>query len=228
VAARSWQRPVDGPVLRLFAVGPDRFAAGQHRGVDLAAATGARVGAACGGRVSFAGRVPRGGLTVSVRCGRLVATYQHLGALGVGRNQIVVTGARIGTVGSARPRPHLHLGARDRATGAYVDPLALLGGAPRIVPPPLPLGRRRPPLGRAPEARRPLRTPAPARPARRPLPMPRAAPAALRPAPADAGRLPWAVWLGFVLFGLGLPVGGLVRVRERRRRAVAAVAQAAS
>jgi len=52
VAARSWQRPVDGPVLRLFAVGPDRFAAGQHRGVDLAAATGARVGAACGGRVS--------------------------------------------------------------------------------------------------------------------------------------------------------------------------------
>ncbi|MGI8730839.1 MAG: M23 family metallopeptidase, partial [Solirubrobacteraceae bacterium] len=74
--ARGWIRPVDGPLLRAFSVGPDRFAAGQHRGVDLGAPAGERVAAACGGRVSFAGRVPRGGRTVSVRCGPLIATYQ--------------------------------------------------------------------------------------------------------------------------------------------------------
>src|SRR5918997_748938 len=60
-AARAWQRPVDGPLLRPFSVGPDRFAAGQHRGVDLAAAPATRVRAACGGRGGFAGRAPRGG-----------------------------------------------------------------------------------------------------------------------------------------------------------------------
>ena len=58
--ARGWVRPVDGDVLRAFAVGADRYAAGQHRGVDLAAPPGAPVRAACGGRVSFAGRVPGG------------------------------------------------------------------------------------------------------------------------------------------------------------------------
>jgi murein DD-endopeptidase MepM/ murein hydrolase activator NlpD len=226
VAARSWERPVDGAVLRLFAVGPDRFAAGQHRGVDLAAAPGERVRAACGGRVSFAGRVPRGGLTVSVRCGRLVATYQHLGAVGVRRSQVVVAGARIGTVGSARPRPHVHLGARERATGAYVDPLALLAGGPRTVRPPLPVARRPLPLGPAPQARRPLRRPAPARAPRRPPAVARATPAAPHQAPAPVGRLPWLVWLGFGLFGLGLPLGGLVRVRERRRHAGAAARMA--
>lgn len=236
-AARAWQPPVDGPVLRLFSVGPDRFAAGQHRGVDLAAPPAARVRAACGGRVSFAGRVPRGGLTVSVRCGRLVATHQHLGAIVVRRGQRVLPGARIGRAGSARPRPHVHLGARIAATGSYVDPLGLLAGAPRALPPPLPAARRRPPPLRSPPvARRPLRV--------RPAPMlaPRRA-HALAPAgehareralagtagePHRAARLPWPVWLGLALFGLGLPLGGLVHVGTRRRRAAAAFARTAS
>jgi murein DD-endopeptidase MepM/ murein hydrolase activator NlpD len=228
-AARGWERPVQGSVLRLFSVAPDRFAAGQHRGVDLGAPAGAPVRAACGGRVSFAGRVPRGGQTVSVRCGRLVATYQHLGVVVVRRGQVVLPGARIGTVGHARPRPHVHLGARDAATGTYVDPLALLASAPRALPPPLPVTRRPRPLGPAP-ARRPL----PLRPApvARPLPAPRERPLA-RPlaldAPSDAGpaHLPWPVWLGLVLFALGLPLGGLVPVRTRRRRRAAPVAQTA-
>ena len=81
-------------MLRAFAVGPDRFAAGQHRGADLGAPAGARVRAACGGRVSFAGRVPGGGRTVSVRCGALVATYQHLGRVAVRRGQRLLPGAR--------------------------------------------------------------------------------------------------------------------------------------
>ncbi|HEV2787629.1 MAG TPA: M23 family metallopeptidase, partial [Solirubrobacteraceae bacterium] len=100
-AARGWQLPVEGEVLRLFAVGPDRYAAGQHRGVDLAAPAGAPVRAACAGRVTFAGRVPRGGRTVSVRCGRLVATYQHLASVAVRRGEAVAAGARIGAAGRA-------------------------------------------------------------------------------------------------------------------------------
>jgi len=211
-ASPRWRWPVEGSVLRLFAVGPDRFAAGQHRGVDLAAPPGARVGAACGGRVSFAGRVPRGGRTVSVRCGSLVATYQHLGVVAVSRGQMLMAGARIGTVGRASPRPHVHLGARDRATDAYVDPLTLFAAGPRALPPPLPAARRPPPLGPSPVARRPVVAPRPA--PVRVAPSPLAVPRALAARPA----LPWSVWLGLALFGFGLPLGGLVRVRRRRRR----------
>lgn len=227
-SARGWERPVDGPALRPFSVAGDRFAAGQHRGVDLAAPPGTRVRAACGGRVSFAGRVPRGGLTVSVRCGRLVCVYQHLGTMAARRGQVVAPGARIGTVGGARPRPHVHLGARVRATGTYLDPLVLLAGAPRAGPPPLPGARRPRPLGPTPGAR-PVRVrPERARPVFRPLVLPRDVPAALRHPPARADRLPWPAWLGLALFALGLQVGGLVRLRERRRRTAAPSPQVAS
>jgi murein DD-endopeptidase MepM/ murein hydrolase activator NlpD len=229
-AAHAWQRPVEGAVLRAFSVGPDRFAPGQHRGVDLAAPPRAPVRAACGGRVSFAGRVPRGGLTVSVRCGRLVATHQHLGVLAVRRGQIVLPGARIGRTGRPRPGAHVHLGARLAATGSYVDPLSLLAGTPRAAPPPVPAGRRPPPLPSRPALPSPQRV--------RPTPTVAPAPA---PAPAQvlvhvrsgapdapAARMPVAVWLGLALFGLGLPLGGLVRVRTRRRRTTATVARTVS
>lgn len=221
-AAGGWTSPVDGSLLRAFSVGPNRFAAGQHRGIDLAAPAGARVLSACGGRVSFAGVVPRGGRTVSVRCGRLVATYQHLGAVAVRRGQAVAPRAPIGTVGRAPPHPHVHLGARDAATGRYVDPLALIGAAPRGVPPLAP-GARRPlvGLGPAPRARRPL--PRAERP--RPLRVPLTRPLTRPPPLAAPDRLPWPVWLGLALFGLGLPLGGAaVTVRRRHRRARASAA----
>lgn len=230
-ATHGWQRPVAGDVLRLFSVGSDRYAAGQHRGVDLAAPPGTPVRAACAGRVSFAGRVPRGGRTVSVRCSDLVATYQHLGSVAVRRGQIVVAGASIGRAGSARPRPHVHLGARVAATGRYVDPLALLSAAPRAAPPPLPAARPPQSFPPRPIAHRPVRVrPVPAAvPAARPLTVPRELPAApYAPPRGDAGRMPWPVWLGFALFALGLPLGGVVRVRARRRRARAAAAQVAT
>ncbi len=211
--ARGWLRPVDGPVLRAFAVGPDRFAAGQHRGADLGAAAGARVRAACGGRVSFAGRVPGGGRTVSVRCGALVATYQHLGAVAVRRGQRLLPGAPLGTVGRARPSPHVHLGARVAATGAYIDPITLLGGAPPAGAPPLPVGRPRSrsrPLGAAAADAAPVR--------------PFAAPVAGR----SPSRARWARSRCRGRSGsasgssaLGLPLGGgFVVLRGRRRHAL--------
>jgi murein DD-endopeptidase MepM/ murein hydrolase activator NlpD len=218
--AGSWLRPVDGALLRAFAVGRDPYAGGVHRGVDLAGARGSPVRSACSGQVSFAGRVPRGGQTVSVRCGAIVATFQQLGSIAVGAGRGVGRGARIGTIGASSDprerRSHVHLGARVLATGRYLDPLDLLGalspGAPLL--PPAGSTRPRPaPLGPAPVSPRgaPLR-PAPA--------VPRLA--ALRPAPAAPGippgsRLAWTVWVGLACAGLALPVGGLVHLRRRRQ-----------
>ena len=88
--------------------GRARFAPGQHRGIDIAAAAGRGVRSACHGRVRFAGRLPGRGRVVSVVCGRLVATYLELGSLAVRRGDAVAAGAPIGTVAAS----HLQLGAR--------------------------------------------------------------------------------------------------------------------
>lgn len=231
-AARAgpWQRPVDGTVLRSFGLSADRYARGQHRGVDLQAPLGSTVRAACGGHVTFAGRLPGGGRTVSVRCGPLIATYQQLGRIDVRRGQTLAPGASLATVGRSMDprtrRPHLHLGAREAATGRYVDPLSLLGNAGRPAPllPPASRPARRPvPLG-----------PAPARPLAQPearrvhVPAPVLAPAR---AAAPHAATPWTVWAGLLCVGLGLPLGGLVSVRRsrhRRRHAATSLAHATS
>lgn len=182
--ADSWRRPVDGPVLRAFALGAGPYARGQHRGVDLGAPPRSPVRSACAGRVSFAGRVPGGGRTVSVRCGEIVATYQQLGTIAARAGQRIAPGAPVGLVGrSSDPRtvrPHLHLGAREAATGRYVDPLTLLRGAP----PALPL--LAPPRPTRPRFTAPRGAPVPA--------PPRALP--LGPAPVPAPALPRGVPLG--------------------------------
>src|SRR2546423_3181835 len=59
--ALGWSWPVAGPVLTPFSVGPDPYAAGQHRGIDIGAATGSAVAAPVAGGVPFPGGVPPGG-----------------------------------------------------------------------------------------------------------------------------------------------------------------------
>jgi Peptidase family M23 len=214
--ADSWRRPVDGPVLRAFALGADPYARGQHRGVDLGAPPRSPVRSACAGRVSFAGRVPGGGRTVSVRCGEIVATYQQLGTIAARAGQRIAPGAPVGLVGrSSDPRtvrPHLHLGAREAATGRYVDPLTLLRGAP----PALPL--LVPPRPTRPRFAAPRGAPVPAPPRALPLgPAPVPAPALPRgvplgSAPAPARALPRGVPLGSApvparALPRGVPVG---------------------
>ena len=234
--------PVDGSVLRGFDVGRDPYAGGSHRGVDLAAARGSPVRSACAGRVSFAGRVPRGGRTLSVRCGAIVATYQQLGSFAVRAGEVVARGARVATVGTSsdppQRRPHVHLGARDLATGRYLDPLDLLGSASPALPLAPPATRAPPraaPLGPAPRA---TPRPAPARPtpvsprtapARPVAAAPSGAPLRTGPVPAAPRSVlvhtgspgfqpgvPWLAWAGLACFGLGLPIGGFVRLRRRR------------
>jgi peptidase M23-like protein len=209
VAPRErWRWPVPAHALAgRFAYSPSRpFAAAQRRGIDIVAAPGATVRSACGGRVTFAGRVPGGrGLGVSVRCGTLVATHLGLGSVAVRRGARVAAGTRLGAVG---PAGRVRLGARVAAARlGYVDPLGLLHD---VRPPAAPVA----PLGRAPRG---PRVAAPLRPLPRPRPV-----AAAR----SGGReVPAGAWAGLVVLAAGVPLGSLVR-RSRRRRQLPAAAVA--
>jgi peptidase M23-like protein len=219
-AAGDWRWPVRGPVVEAFRTGPDPFAAGQHRGIDIAAPIRTPVRSACSGRVTFAGFAATAGRTVSVACGRLTASYLHLAAIAVRRGERLTAGGLVGAVGrSGRPRSavaHLHFGVRRTGRRfAYVDPLSLLGddrpppvsAVPRAAPP------GRPPLEPAPRAApRPVRL----------RPASRRSPLAPRP-PA----MPWPAWAGLGLIAAALPAR-LARLGRRRARAAATAPQVAS
>ncbi len=183
-AAQAWTWPVDGPVLRPFVLGDNPYAGGQHRGVDVGGELDAPVRAAASGIVSFAGSVPSGGKTVTIRTedGYVVTTLQ-LGSISATRGAVIDEGAVIGTVGpsgdAVTTAPHVHLGIRLASDeNAYVDPLTLLP-ARGVAPVPVPAPPVAPP---APPAAPPV-TPAP--PVAEPAPPPPAPPPAA-PAPAPA------------------------------------------
>lgn len=129
----AWPWPVLGEVITPYINGNDPYAAGQHRGLDIAAPVGEPVLAIVDGRVSFTGRLPDGGLTVTVRGdnGRWLVSNLHLSASTVSAGEHVRAGDLLGRVGTSgrrsAVRPHLHLGVRRAADRAYVDPLTLLG-----------------------------------------------------------------------------------------------------
>jgi murein DD-endopeptidase MepM/ murein hydrolase activator NlpD len=126
-AGANWLRPVPGAVERPFDYGRDPFAPGQHRGVDLAAPPGASVRSACDGVVAFAGRTPRHGRVVSVRCVGRRISYLPLRSTAVRRGDPIGRGDRVGTVGDGHGRA-LHVGVRSEAHRfGYVDPLDLFG-----------------------------------------------------------------------------------------------------
>jgi hypothetical protein len=132
--APAWTWPTDGAVLRPFVLGSDPYAAGQHRGVDLAGEPGSPVRAAAGGTVTFAGTVPGGGKTLSIRSDDYSVTLQHLGTIGVDRGAGVDEGDAVATVGD---EGFVYLGIRVAAEPeGYVDPLALLPPRLPALPPP--------------------------------------------------------------------------------------------
>jgi murein DD-endopeptidase MepM/ murein hydrolase activator NlpD len=104
-----------------------------HRGVDLRGRIGQQVRAALGGRVSFAGRIA-GMPVVVVDHGGTRTTYQPVTAT-VDRGDEVVAGQVVGRLAWAgthcSPAACLHWGWVRGDT--YLDPLLLIGAAPRPV-----------------------------------------------------------------------------------------------
>lgn len=144
----AWPWPLLGEVITPYKNGSDPYAAGQHRGLDIAAPAGSPVLAIVDGRVSFSGRLPDGGETVTVASsdGAWLVSDLHLSARAVARGDSVHAGDLLGRVGTTGKRsaqqPHLHLGVRRAGSGAYVDPMTLLGparipSAPAKNPPPI-------------------------------------------------------------------------------------------
>lgn len=129
--------PVDGAVVTDFRTGSDPYAAGQHRGIDIAVGLGAVVVAPASGEVSYSGRLPDGGETVTVRAGDKLLSHLHLASRAVKRGDSVAAGAPLGTVGLTGKRsieqPHLHFSVRDVATKKYIDPMSVLTPKP-VVP----------------------------------------------------------------------------------------------
>lgn len=143
----GWVWPVEGRVLTPYSNDNGRpYAGGMHRGIDIAAGSGAGVVAARAGTVTHAGVVGSAGLTVALRTadGRHLTSYLHLSAIAVKKGDSVAAGAGIGAVGTSGRRsvaePHLHFGVRlAEAEDHYVDPLSVLPAAwPRPAPPPPP------------------------------------------------------------------------------------------
>lgn len=210
--AQRWQRPVPGDVARSFSyVRAAPFAAGAHRGVDLAAPPGTAVRAACAGTVIHAGDVAGRGGVVSLRCGRLRVSHLPLARIAVRAGTTVPVGVRIGTV--ATGHRGLHLGVRREADRfGYIDPAALL---PRAARPPVHVPA-------SPRVRSP-RGPAPGRVRTRSL-APR--PAALVTGPhvvAPRAPAPWPVWAGLALLLAGAAGSGSIVIRRRRARTAAPV-----
>jgi hypothetical protein len=132
-AAYAWSWPVQGPVVQPFDYDEAHpYAAGQHRGVDIAGAAGETVVAPAAGTVSFAGSVPTNGKSVTIQTADgYSVTLTHLGSIGVVKGATVAEQDAVGTVGpSGTPEvdgPYVHLGIRVTADpNGYVDPLGLL------------------------------------------------------------------------------------------------------
>ena len=183
--ALAWTWPADGPVLRAFSFGDDPYAAGQHRGIDVAGEEGAPVRAPAAGAVSFAGTVPGGGRTVTLQTADgYSVTLVHLATIGVAREDVLAEGAPVGTIGPTgdveHAEPYVHLGIRLTSDAhGYLDPLSFLPSPKPAAPAP-----PAPPADPVP-APPPTAAPAPA-----PSEAPAAVPVAPEPAPGPQEPVP--------------------------------------
>ncbi|MFF0018276.1 murein hydrolase activator EnvC family protein [Streptomyces sp. NPDC005374] len=138
--ARAWPVGTRPAVLRGWEPPATVYGPG-HRGVDLAAPSGAPVRAVAPGRVSFAGRVAgKGVVSVELTGTDLRTTYEPVQP-SVRKGDEVETGEVVATVeptGSHCTTTCVHWGLRRGET--YLDPLSLLppwllhGGPSRLLP----------------------------------------------------------------------------------------------
>lgn len=112
-----------------------------HRGVDLAAESGAAILSPVDGEVSFVGRVPGASGTILAATIRtpqqLLVTLMPLESSILAPGQSVLSGGVVGRLAEAGDRSsaqtHLHVGVRRGET--YIDPTGLLGVATTAVGP---------------------------------------------------------------------------------------------
>src|SRR5580765_1879305 len=140
--ADAWTWPTGGPVVQPFSFDQAHpYAAGQHRGVDVAVVDGETVVAPASGTVSFAGTVPASGRSVTIDTpDGYAVTLTHLGSITAARGAPVVEGSPVGTVGPPAdaevPGAYVHLGVRvEPDDQGYVDPLGLLPARAAPQPP---------------------------------------------------------------------------------------------
>lgn len=129
--------PLDGvpTVVRRFDPPPEPWLAG-HRGVDLAAGSGAAVRAAGAGTVAFAGSVAGRGVVSIDHANGLRTTYEPVAVM-VTAGAAVGRGTQLGVLVAGHAgcpaEACLHWGLRRGDT--YLDPLLLLGfGRVRLLP----------------------------------------------------------------------------------------------
>ena len=140
--AGAWAWPAAGDVVQPFSFDPAHpYAAGQHRGIDIAGDAGSTVVAPEGGSVSFAGTVPTSGKSVTILTGDGYAvTLTHLGSVLVTKGAAVAEGDAVGTIGpSGDPEvatPYVHLGIRIASDEeGYLDPAGFLPARAATAPP---------------------------------------------------------------------------------------------
>src|SRR5690606_2043421 len=129
-----WQWPIapPHPIARAYSAPPTPYAAG-HRGVDIAAASGADVVAPADGVVHFAGMVA-GRPVLSIRhSGGLISSFEPV-TTELAAGETVRAGDVVAQLASPITHcssPCLHFGVR--LYGDYVSPLLLLGGVAHSV-----------------------------------------------------------------------------------------------
>ena len=122
--------PLYGTLVKTYDAPLDNPYAAGHRADNIAAPIGTEVRASADGVVSFAGNVA-GNLSVTVdHAGGIQTTYSYLGKIVAKKNQHVLRGDVVGTVGpghdSSLP-PNVQLSARRN--GVYFDVLSLYVGS---------------------------------------------------------------------------------------------------
>ena len=107
----------------------------NHNGVDMTAACGTPIVAMTDGTVTRSGNAGGYGLLVEIDHGtidedRMSSRYAHLSVLGVTVGQKVSKGQQIGLAGTTGLSTGCHLHFEVLVNGAFVDPRAVLSGAP--------------------------------------------------------------------------------------------------
>ncbi|MBQ9267796.1 MAG: M23 family metallopeptidase [Clostridia bacterium] len=120
--------PIQGTVTSRFGVrvSDNPIVTAYHSGIDLAADTGTKIGAALSGKVITATTSEAYGKYIMIQTDDVVTLYAHCSKLNVKEGQEVKQGAIIGEVGSTgwATGPHLHF--EIRLNGRLVNPADIL------------------------------------------------------------------------------------------------------